>query len=808
MIKLGRGNRPNSVSYLTVGAKAISINWHRSIPSALSQAISLSAILLLLLYIQYASRFESKLPDNQKIMAIETHIRMGDGSTNDAPYTPYLLRDSLRRFGDQVISATHLMEMPINLRSRGKTRAQDAVLADKNFFRVFQLKPVSGSLTDFGNNPQNIVITKAAASKYKLKVGDSLPVQISDNPETLQISGIVTDFPYPSQFNWQIFVLLRPGRTGMTDKDLSYWGSLNFKTFALLTSARPLQPLHKTVIQGGATKTKIQFTFNAIPIDKLFFESRASQSDTSGLHDGRRLMFKNFLAVTAIIFGLAVLAYINVTAAQIPNRAPEVSLRKLYGASRLSIIRSFVLETLFVMSLAGAIGLGITVLALPYFNNLLGISLQPRWLALDGLLVMTVATVLLLTIVASLYTSMRLAGVSLDVAVRNIPYGINSRSNRVGQTVVALQFIVGMVALAMAIISTGQLRMAATYDVGYDPQGVLIISGTDAAAFATKRESFEGQLTRVPFIGAVGHGNYSGPADDWNTAKVTTESATQKITAQVIAADAPYFSSLGIDVLVGSLSDYDTWGDNSHTIIVSRKMARDLGYAQPGNAVSQKVYLQKNASISQAMAIVGVVDDVRLDSLRKAVEPVFYVNNAKQFTQMFVKTDPHRLASTSVWIQDLWDDMISNVPLQLKSYPMLAETNGHSDILFAKLTTALSIVFCVTSLIAFWGLCLDTETRRKIEYTLHRLYGASPARLFTFLGKALGSWAGAGMIAGTLASIYIGHIWLDGFDVRTKMPWSGISAGFLVVAFLIAVMIACKVHGVLKSDIAETLKYE
>jgi putative ABC transport system permease protein len=110
------------------------------------------------------------------------------------------------------------------------------------------------------------------------------------------------------------------------------------------------------------------------------------------------------LAVFILI--IALLNYINLSTAKSTERAREVGIRKVSGASRFQLMRQFLFESLFLLMIACLLAVVLVEIGLPFFNKLLQTKLSINWA--NGLLFMGIIFLVTL-LLAGLYPSFVLA---------------------------------------------------------------------------------------------------------------------------------------------------------------------------------------------------------------------------------------------------------------------------------------------------------------------------------------------------------------------------------------------------------------
>ena len=80
--------------------------------------------------------------------------------------------------------------------------------------------------------------------------------------------------------------------------------------------------------------------------------------------------------IAAFILLIACVNFINLSTAQAVNRAKEVGVRKVLGSNKSQLQIQFIVETFLIVISAVMLAAVITILALPYVNQLLELSLS------------------------------------------------------------------------------------------------------------------------------------------------------------------------------------------------------------------------------------------------------------------------------------------------------------------------------------------------------------------------------------------------------------------------------------------------
>src|SRR6185312_7781451 len=93
-----------------------------------------------------------------------------------------------------------------------------------------------------------------------------------------------------------------------------------------------------------------------------------------------------FAVIAALILGMAVVNFTNLATARASQRAREVALRKVLGATRKQLIVQFVAESVLIASVSMLLALALVELLVKPFSAFLEAGITLNYLGRDGVL--------------------------------------------------------------------------------------------------------------------------------------------------------------------------------------------------------------------------------------------------------------------------------------------------------------------------------------------------------------------------------------------------------------------------------------
>ena len=311
-------------------------------------------------------------------------------------------------------------------------------------------------------------------------------------------------------------------------------------------------------------------------------------------------------------------------------RHRELAVRRALGAGRAELLRLQMAEALLVALLAGALAIGIVLLALPVLLQWVP-QLLPRvdQVGIDAAtLLFAFAISLFAGLACGALPALRGAAPNLE-RLRDGGRGMTGRRHALRQAMVIAQTALALVLLVGSGLLLRSVLALRAVDPGYDPRDIFTfqiapeMAQVDAPAFARFQLQFLDRLAALPGVQSVGLVE-NVPLDE-GTAQV-------RVRTEFMGADdedtlinftytaGDYFRTMGIAMLAGEGFDDEDHAGGRGRILVSRSAAERLW---PGrDAIGQRLLRQGQ---SEWETVVGVVDDVLQDRIDARPQAVIYL---------------------------------------------------------------------------------------------------------------------------------------------------------------------------------------
>ncbi|HVG21877.1 MAG TPA: ABC transporter permease [Blastocatellia bacterium] len=497
----------------------------------------------------------------------------------------------------------------------------------------------------------------------------------------------------------------------------------------------------------------------------------------------------------------------NLLLARAAAREKEMALRAALGAGRPRIVRQLLTESLLLAVTGSLLGLGLAwwgtralVAISPHdVINLQGVGINLAVLA------WTLVVSLVTGIIFGLAPALEATRLNLNDALKEGGKGAGGQSSRSRRLRSAL--VVGEVALALVLLASAGLLVKSfarlqKVDAGFNADNVLTMVvrlpggkyREDQQMVAFFRQARE-RIAALPGVSSVGMVNFLplygglGSNTGFTIEGRPTPPPGQELGTNVRVSDRGYFGAMGIPLLRGrNFTDLED-SEARHVVLISEAMARQRfpGEDPIGKRIRVMMFEKPNPT-----EIIGVVGDVRYDSLTDEAEPTVYFPHPEltyEFMTLVIRTtgDPSEMAPAVRGELRAIDPDQPVSDLRTMNQVM-SDTVGRARFntlllgLFAGLATLLAAV-------GIFGVMNYSVTLRAHEIGIRMALGAQPGGVLMLILRQGLALTLAGIVIGLAGGLALTRV-LSGllFGVGATDPTT-----FAVMVLLLAVvsLVAC-----------------
>ncbi|HLZ89066.1 MAG TPA: FtsX-like permease family protein [Puia sp.] len=666
--------------------------------------------------------------------------------------SPTPLAGALQRDIPGIVATTRIEPTELVIREGTEySRSADFCFSEPSVFSVLSFSFLEGTPANALSEPNSIVLTRSMEKRY-FGHDRALGRTLICNDHPWLVTGVIADRPPNSDL--PINALLSKDYTRMT----AWMDDLSVYTFALFQDKPDCTGLKPKLSQiarysrpelDSAGATGYSLAFEAEPLTGTHF-SKAKLQDTA---KGNRAFNTIFSWLAAFILLLALLNYINLSTARATERAKEVGVRKAIGARPLQLIRQFLGESFFLLTLAWLLAIALVMAGAPLFNRLLSIHLALT----DGPAILFLVLLFPVTgLLAGGYPALVLSRFNPIKALK----GETGRQQGTGlrKALTVIQFVIALVMLTGTAIIYSQMQYIRRKDPGMDRSHIACINLPGDSAKRKADTAFCDALRRQSGIRGISVG--SGMPTEGIAMGTTIASANGKkreLMCNYFYIDQQFLPLFHMSLAAGRNLADSLSTDRTEAFLVNEAFVKEMGWRSPlGQSIE---------GFNHKGRIVGVVRNFFYKSIHNTIEPAVLIYNTFPLAAAMVSISPRELPR----LKQLWKQYFPSSPF---NYYFMDE---NFDAQYAKdrMTMLLFNVFTglalFISFIGLYGLVSLILLQRKKEIGIRKVLGATPTQLLTLLTKhLLLLLAVATAIALPLAGI-AGSRWLASYAYHTNL---------------------------------------
>ena len=671
---------------------------------------------------------------------------------------------------------------------------QDNVFfADENLFNVFDFKITKGNPAVALRDPFSAMLTEETAKKYFGNDNPMNKIIRLNNQYDFKVTGIYKALPANSHWHPDVMIsfnTLKDSAIYGENNLMTNWGNNSFYTYLLLPEHFNPKKLETQfpAFQNRHIPAEGKFKasdYSILSLRKLTTIHLYSHTDEELEINGDIKRVYIFSAIALFILLIACINYMNLSSARSVLRAKEIGVRKTAGARKGELVAQFLCESVFIAWLAAALAFVLTIVALPWLNQLSGQQLSVHSLGQWKVLIAILLLPFLVGILSGIYPALYLSSFQpIKVLKGVIIKGGGNISFR--KALVIFQFSISIILIIATVIVFQQLNYIQNKSLGFDRGHVITLRNNNGLDHSF--QSFKHELLSNSNIKEVSRSSRipTGRLLDSQGSQLNRGDslAPSKADIKYVVADENFIPTYGIKIVAGRNFSKD-YGMDTSSFLINETAVKALELKSNEDAIGKQFQygMQKGT-------IAGVFNDFNFESLHQRIIPLVLfesrADDGSDYNNISIKTYGN-VSGALAQIEKTWKKYLPEIPYEYKflddRYAKLYESENRQSSIF----TIFSCIAIFIACLGLFGLSAFTITQRVKEIGVRKVLGASTGSIVKLISKDfLLLVVIAAVIAFPVAWYAMDH-WLQDFAYRINIDWwvfvlAGIIA--LVIAFV------------------------
>ncbi|HEY2725730.1 MAG TPA: FtsX-like permease family protein, partial [Parafilimonas sp.] len=666
-----------------------------------------------------------------------------------------------------------------------------------SFFNMFDFPLLAGSYASL-KDPNNVLLTKEIAETYfgdwKTAIGKTIKITgyysigaglFQFPPVALKVSGILATIPANTDFQLKLVIAYGTDFTG--DKQYGFaqpdWNgtSADFGCYVLLPPNisidnfnQQLRAYSRKALPADNKNSEIVQPLSAVHYDA----ETGNYSNKTISHELINVLW----LIAAFILLIACVNFINLSTAQAVNRAKEVGVRKVLGSNKSQLQIQFIVETFLIVTSSVILAAGITLLALPYINKLLEISLSFNILSNPAIILFLLSVTIVVTALAGFYPSIVLSRFNPVNALKSKLTANTVKGISLRRGLVVFQFIIAQALIIGTLIIVKQMDYFMNQPLGFDKDAIVNVPFRPDSTGTKMTDYLRQQLLSVNGVQAVSFSSTTPIEDDNNT--FTTfkfDNAIKDADFQAITkfADDQYVSTYKLRLVAGRNLQPSGW---TREFLVNESFVKSLGLKKPEDILNKEVSIMGGLI---KCPVVGVLKDFNDRSLRNNLAPLLIATNSTMYRQASIKLSTTNMATTMQSIKKIWGQTFPNYVYEYRFLDDKIASFYKQENQLSQLYKIFAAIAIFLSCLGLYGLASFMAMQRIKEVGIRKVLGATASNIVYLFSKEFIMLILIAFLIATPLAWYFMNNWLQGYAYRIHISlWLFLAGG--IVAIIIA----------------------
>jgi len=645
---------------------------------------------------------------------------------------------------------------------------EHAYSCDPVFLDIFGAQVIAGDPGSLLSEPNTMVLTESTAKKFFSDidpVGQSIDLvhQFGIDPVTYTVSAVIKDFPENSH-------LLISALTSFEDP-VDYEGTA--WTYMKLDPSIELKEMEsriKAFIENNVDESySNQISPRLQAVGDIHLHSHKAREIQANVR------FRTVLIVMVAGMLVFVLAWFNFTLLSYSRN--QLQIQKLViqwqmGAGRSDFFRQFLLDNLLIGGISYLVGVLLTLLIAPFFENQ-----GDTYMFKDPTVVVLSLSLLLILIAAgALITSISSTGKlyrHLQIKFLSSKPGSppdNTGKNLFIRSVIVLEFIITFVLLSNLILIARQTSYAMTQQLGASSQEAIHLHSLHRE-IVNDFEVFRERMMESPHIANV-TGSIEEPTGqtmDANTFEVDGIDEGEK-QLFLLPVDQEFLRFYKLKMIHGSdFPSYYNPKDSLEYFVLNETAAKMIS-DHPEELIGRELALHfQYPGLIWPGPITGIVEDFHLSGLDYEISPMVIF---PKYTWLwcFSVLPAGSPAPALEHLRTVWDELFPSYPMEYYFSASLIEQLYESELVQIRLLLSFSVLSIIISGLGLFALSGFFMQRRIKSAALKKINGA---RIDQVIFPELRYYLWLALLSSVLSvpiSLFLMERWLRNFKYRTDIP--------------------------------------
>ena len=785
--------------YLKIAVRNLLKYKTQSVISILGLAIGLACFALATLWVKYEQSYDAFHEDAERLYYVKADS--SSIASNREFVLPYPLGKRLKDNHPEIEDYAVFNRVPNRLYTGNVRKEVNFISADSSFMNFMHIKIVAGNTHFMMKGSKEVAITEQMAEEL---YGNHSPLgkEVELDNEKRTIGAIVTgwgkhshlhydfmgDLNYPEMWDFHMFRILIKLREGVNPDELQQKMNANFP---------------KEITDNVRENSKK--AFNLVPVNKIHFEEGYFGASASSYYTGHiSIHYIMYFAGTGLlIITCALVNYLTIFVNRIRVRQKEMALRKVNGASRLSLVALLATEIMVMLFFSMFLGMMITEIAFAPFSNYAHIEMTQLSMYLEAATCFTIIAIIVLLLMLVIVRPF------LNQQVQqNLLSARREKWLRKGSVIVQLG--VCLFFMVCTTLVNKQLNHLRNRDLGMVHHNIASAS----VWYEEDMNVWKEKIASLPMVEEVlpplynplvAMGSYgSFLAGSWDNTQGGTDEGN--VNLSLILAGKDFMDLYHIQQICGEPLTSET---GVGRLYITESTAEAFGWT-PEEAIGKKVYFHMSKGFYQTVE--GVVKDCIYSSPSMPTPYTAFVNAVKQPSRsngaVLFRFKEGTWNECRQAIEKMYEETCPDKWLRLYNEEEAFNQYLQSENTLMRLLEFVSLVCILISIFGIYSLVTMTCEQRRKEIAIRKVNGAHINTILQMFAKEYLTLLVVSSCVAFPIAYGIMKTWIQSYSRQAEIGILPFALIFFGIAIIIALSIGYRVWKAANENPADVVKSE
>jgi len=764
-------------------------------------AVGIAVCMVIFIIIQFQTSFDSFHAKKDRIYRVLTEYHHAEtGSVSYGKDIPFPMPLGLKTGFPQIeqvapVFASHDDEvlLPDNngLTAKEFKEQRGVFFTGPSFFKIFDFPLLAGTYASL-KDPNNVLLTKEIAEKYfgdwRTAIGKTIKLQaggyvFEHGTDVLKVSGILATIPANTDFQLKLVVAFGTGFTGDYLAKSTDWANAvpDFGCYILLPPNTSVGNFNQQ-LRAYSRKTESPDNKDSHiiqPLSAVHYDAEAGNySNKTVSHQLLNVLW----LIAAFILSIACVNFINLATAQAVNRAKEVGVRKVLGSNKSQLQTQFIVETFLIVTSAVMLAAVITILSLPYVNQLLELSLSFNILNNPTIILFLLTVTIIVTALAGFYPAVVLSRFNpVNALQRKLTSG-TAKGISLRRGLVVFQFIIAQALIIGTLIIVKQMDYFMDQPLGFDKDAIVNVPFRVDSLRIARLDYLKNQLLSVNGVQAVSYSSNTpveDANDNWSAVRFNHAIKETDFKAITKFADDGYVPAYKLTLIAGRNLQPSKM---TREFLVNESLMKSLGIKNPDEILNKEISIWSGQI---KCPVVGVLKDFNDRSFRNDLAPLVITTDVAMYNQAGIKLATKNISSTMQSVKQIFEKTYPDFVYEYKFLDDKIASFYKQENQLSALYKIFAAIAIFLSCLGLYGLASFMAVQRIKEVGIRKVLGATAGSIVYLFSKEFIILIAIAFAIATPIAWYYMHQWLQAYAYRISISW-----WLLAAAGLAAIIIA------------------